>query len=149
MPNFGFNDDEMRDVVIFLLSLKEPTVTWPQRPFVEDAEGNGRAVASDEPAWVGKNGAELVQAVGCLACHRVDGPQRTVGPSLWNIGAKKDKGYIRESILEPDKVIAGGDPPYAPGVMYATLNSMGFYQHITLEALESIVEYLAGLNGEN
>ena len=33
--------------------------------------------------------------------------------------------------------------------MRATLMGMGFYQHITLEALESIVEYLAGLNGES
>ena len=149
MPNFGFNDDELRDVVIFLLSLKEATVAWPQRSFVEAAEGNGQAVASDEPAWVGKNGAELVQAVGCIACHNLDGPERTVGPSLWDIGARRDKGYIQESILEPDKVIADGDPPYAPGVMHATLTSTGFYQHITLEALESIVEYLAGLNGES
>ena len=148
MPNFGFNDDELRDVVIFLLSLKEPTVAWPQESFADAAGGNGQAVASDAPAWVGKSGAELVQAVGCLACHNLDGPQRTVGPSLWDIGLKKDKAYIRESILEPDKVIAAGDPPYAPGVMHATLASMGFYQHITLEALESIVEYLASLNGE-
>ena len=148
MPNFGFDDDELRDVVIFLLSLKEQTVDWPQKPFAEAAGDNGQAVAGDAPAWVGKRGAELVQAAGCIACHNLDGPQRTVGPSLWDIGARKDKGYIRESILDPDKVIVEGDPPYAPGVMQATLMGMGFYQHITLEALESIVEYLAGLNGE-
>ena len=122
---------------------------WPQKPFAEAAGSNGQAVAGDAPAWVGKRGAELVQAAGCIACHNVDGPKRTVGPSLWDIGARKDKAYIRESILEPDKVMADGDPPYAPGVMHATLMGMGFYQHVTLEALESIVEYLAGLNGES
>ncbi len=148
MPNFGLDDDELRNVVIFLLSLKEATVTWPQKSFAEIAEGNGQAAASDVPAWAGKSGAELVQAAGCIACHKFDGPERMVGPSLWDIGVRKDKGYIRESILEPDKVIAAGDPPYAPGVMQATLTSVGFYQHITLEALESIVEYLASLNGE-
>ena len=149
MPDFGFNDEDLRDVVIFLLSLKEASVDWPQKSFAEAAEGNGQAVASNVPAWVGKSGVELVQAVGCMACHNLDGPERTLGPSLWDIGARKDKGYIRESILDPDKVIAAADPPYAPGVMHATLTSAGFYQHITLEALESIVEYLASLSGES
>ena len=147
MPNFGFEDDELRDVVIFLLSLKERTVSWPQKSFAEAAEGNGRASSADVPVWVGKSGGELVRTAGCIACHNIDGPTRTVGPSLWDIGARKDKAYIRESILEPDKVIAEGDPPFVPGVMHATLVGGGFYQHITLEALESIVEYLAGLNG--
>ena len=147
MPTFAFDDDELRDVVIFLLSLKEPTVSWPQKSFAQASEGNGRAGPSDVPAWVGKSGGELVQAAGCIACHNLDGPIRTVGPSLWDIGTRKDKAYIRESILEPDKVIAEGDPPYVPGVMYATLASGGFYQHVTLEALESMVEFLAGLNG--
>ena len=134
-------------MVIFLLSLTERTVPWPQKSFADAAEGNGRAAAADVPAWVGKSGGELVQAAGCIACHNLDGPIRTLGPSLWDIGARQDKDYIRESILEPDKVIAEGDPPYVPGVMHATLVGAGFYQHITLEALESIVEYLAGLNG--
>lgn len=147
MPTFGFDDEELRDVVIFLLSLKEPGVSWPQKSFAEAVEGNGRAGSSNLPVWVDKRGGELVQAAGCIACHNLDGPIRTVGPSLWNIGARKDRAYIRESILEPDKVIAEGDPPYVPGVMHATLVSGGFYQHITLEALESIVDYLSGLTG--
>jgi hypothetical protein len=34
-----------------------------------------------------------------------------VGPSLWDIGTRKDEAYIRQSILEPNAVIAEGFPP--------------------------------------
>ena len=38
------------------------------------------AAAADPVA--GKSGAELVQQWGCNACHKFDGPDRLVGPSL-------------------------------------------------------------------
>jgi hypothetical protein len=63
---------------------------------------------------------------------------------LWDIGERKDKDYIRESILVPDKDTVSG---YPPGVMKATLLGTGFYQNISLEALEKMVEYLASLKG--
>ncbi len=36
---------------------------------------------------------------------------RLVGPSLWDIGVRQDEAYIRQSILEPNAVIAEGFPP--------------------------------------
>ena len=41
MPTFALDDEELRDVVIFLLSLTERTVPWPQKSFAETAQGNG------------------------------------------------------------------------------------------------------------
>ena len=67
MPTFAFDDDEVRDVVIFLLSLTERTVPWPQKSFAEVAEGNGRARSADVPAWVGKSGRR-VGAGGGVYC---------------------------------------------------------------------------------
>jgi hypothetical protein len=76
----------------------------------------------------------------------LDGPDRLVGPSLWDIGVKKDADYIRESILYPDKVVVDG---YPKGVMKATLDGQGFYQNVSLDALDKLVEYLASLKGKS
>jgi cytochrome c551/c552 len=146
MPNFNFTDDELRDVVTFLLSLQETTVSWPQHPFTPEAEGQGGQAAAAGAAYAGKSGEEVVQIAGCMACHKLDGPDRLVGPSLWDIGAKRDRESIRQSILEPDKVVVEG---YPQGVMHATLSSNGFYQQVSIETLEKLVDYLAGLKGKS
>ena len=144
MPNFNFNDEEIRNVVIFLLSLQEHTVPWPQKSFAERAASNGQASTAG-PMFAGKSGEELVKLAGCNTCHKFDGPERMVGPSLWDIGARQDKAYIRESILEPDKEMVSG---YPAEVMKTTLLGTGFYQRISVESLEKMVEYLASLKGK-
>ena len=58
-----------------------------------------------QPRGGGQEWAELVQQWGCNACHKFDGPDRLVGPSLWDIGARQDTNYIREAILQPDAVV--------------------------------------------
>lgn len=148
MPNFGLNDDELRNVVTFLLGLREHSVSWPQKSFAQTAEGEAARPAAQE-AMLNGSGAELVKTAGCIACHKFDGPDRLVGPSLWDIGARQDKTSIRESILDPDKVLTAGDPPYPPGVMKATLAQTGFYGKISVEALEELVNYLASLKGKS
>ena len=141
MPNFNFNDDELHAVVTFLLGLQEHTVNWPQKSFAKQADAG---VSTAGMKFAGKSGAEIMKLAGCIACHKVDGPDRTVGPSLWDIGARKDVAYIRSSILEPDKEVVAGFPP---GVMKATLQGTGFYQSISLESLEKLVAYLSSLKG--
>jgi hypothetical protein len=86
----------------------------------------------------------LVQQWACNTCHKFDGPDRLVGPSLWDIGARHDAGYIRESILQPDAVLATG---YPPQVMRGTLDGLGFYQKVALQDLNTLVDYLASLKG--
>jgi quinoprotein glucose dehydrogenase len=46
--------------------------------------------------------------VQCLRCHKVNGDGGEVGPELAGIGAKKDRAYILESIVTPNKQIAQG-----------------------------------------
>jgi cytochrome c551/c552 len=145
MPNFNLTDDELNNLVTFLLGLQAHTVTWPQKSFAEQ-NGAAAGVAPAGMALAGKSGEELVSAAGCIACHKLDGPDRLVGPSLWDIGARKDADYIRESILHPDKVVVEG---YPQGVMKATMDSQGFYQNISLDALDKLVEYLASLKGKS
>jgi cytochrome c2 len=152
MPSMGrqLNDLEMVALVSFLQSLGgEVTVDGHTRFAKYRGSGNGAATAaaaaapsSDAPP---KTGAELAQQWACNTCHKFDAPDRLVGPSLWDIGARKDATYIRESILQPDAVVATGFPPQ---VMKGTLDGNGFYQQVTLRDLNTLVDYLASLKGK-
>lgn len=44
----------------------------------------------------------------CVLCHMLKGQGSTVGPPLDGIATRKDAAYIRESLLEPSKVLAQG-----------------------------------------
>jgi len=46
--------------------------------------------------------------VQCLRCHKVEGDGGDVGPELTGISAKKDRAYILEAIVLPNKQIAEG-----------------------------------------
>jgi mono/diheme cytochrome c family protein len=146
MPNFNLNDEELQSVVTFLLGLQEENPLLPKKSFAPKAAANGHVTpAEGGSAWSGKSGEELVKLAGCIACHKFDGPESLVGPSLWDVGGRQDQAYILESILDPDKVMV---PGYPAGVMKATLTSTGFYQKISVEGLQRIVDYLSGLKGK-
>ncbi len=46
--------------------------------------------------------------VSCVRCHRIDGTGGKVGPDLSSIGLTKDRTYLLESIVHPNKVISEG-----------------------------------------
>jgi len=152
MPPFGrqLSDMEVVAAVSFLQSLGgEVTVNGTMRFPKWRGEGGGAApavavAAAAAPEVSGKRGDELLQQWQCVTCHKLDGPDKTVGPSLWDIGARKDTHYIRESILQPDAVVAEG---FAPAVMQGTLDGLGFYQKVSLQDLNAIVDYLSSLKG--
>jgi putative heme-binding domain-containing protein len=54
------------------------------------------------------NGAKLFTAQGCIACHSVDPAAEQKGPYLGAAGAKFQRDYLIESILDPGKVVAQG-----------------------------------------
>ncbi|GEM_PF-1902609 len=88
--------------------------------------------------------AALLQTYMCTSCHAVDNPNVMVGPSLYDVGSRLTPEEIRQSILEPDAVVAKNFPP---GVMKATLQASGFYDKVTPEELDAIVNYLAERKG--
>ena len=150
MPPFGrqLNDMEVVAAVSFLQSLGgEVTVNGTTRFPKWRGEGGGAVAvpaAAAAPEASGKRGDELLQQWQCVTCHKLDGPDKTVGPSLWDIGARQDTHYIRESILQPDAVVTEGFPP---AVMKGTLEGLGFYQKVSLQDLNTIVDYLSSLKG--
>ena len=66
-------------------------------------------------------------------------PGPLVGPSLWDIGARHDEAYIRQSILDPNAVIAEGFPP---GLM---LQDLG--QKMNAVEFEHLVHWLEDHKG--
>ena len=47
-------------------------------------------------------------AAACRRCHVVNGSGAAVGPNLSEIGKQKDRRYLLEAIIEPNKAIAKG-----------------------------------------
>jgi len=154
MPPLGrqLSDLELVAVVSFLQSQGgEVTVNGQTRFPKWRGEGGGAAPAAGAPAAAasapgpaGASGQELVQQWGCLTCHKFDAPDKLIGPSLWDIGARQDANYIRESILAPDAVVVEGFPA---GLMKGTLDGSGFYQKLALQDLNTLVNYLSSLKG--
>ncbi len=44
----------------------------------------------------------------CVRCHTIGGKGGRVGPDLSKLGGQKPRGYLLESIVDPNKVIAKG-----------------------------------------
>jgi len=68
-------------------------------------EEESRPVVADA-----KRGAELFHKhpAACVLCHSLKGQGSTVGPALDGIATRGTPAYIRESLLEPSKVLAKG-----------------------------------------
>ena len=77
----------------------------------------------------------------CGTCHAIEGISTgAVGPDLTQIGARADAAYIRQSIIEPDAVIAEACPTGAcpPGVMPKIFGGL-----LSAEELDALVDFLA------
>ena len=149
MPPLGrqLSDLEIVAVASFLQSQGGEVTVNGQTHFPKwRGEGGGAApaAAASSPGPAGASGQELVQQWGCVTCHKFDAPDKLIGPSLWDIGARKDTNYIRESILEPDAVVVEGFPA---GLMKGTLDGSSFYQKLSLQDLNTLVNYLSSLKG--
>ena len=49
------------------------------------------------------SGAELVKKYPCGTCHSFDTPNPILGPSLYDVGKRKDEAYLRAKLLDPIK----------------------------------------------
>ena len=69
------------------------------------ADDGSKLIAADP-----KRGEQLFlkHPAACVLCHMVKGQGSTVGPALDGIATRATPAYIRESLLEPSKIIAKG-----------------------------------------
>jgi len=79
----------------------------------------------------------IIQAAGCLACHKLDGQGQVIAPDLTHVGSRRDAESIRKKILDPASSIAKGYEKLA-GIMPKTFGTM-----MNATQLEALVQYLA------
>lgn len=123
----GLNEVELNAVVAYLQQLSGAEVT------VEIPKGKPAEGKSSDVATVAKTAEEVVNKLGCGACHKIAGAMGSIGPDLAHIGSKK-ADYLRRAILEPNADIA---PGFAAGMM-----PQDFKDKMTAGELELLVNYL-------
>jgi mono/diheme cytochrome c family protein len=138
-PPIGLNTAELAAVAAYLQSVQGGKVTVTPRLVAEftGAAEAAPASAAAQPvaATLGTRAPEqLVNELACVACHKFDAPDRLVGPSLWDIGARQNDAYIRQSILDPNAVVV---ETYPPGVMPPDLG-----QKMSAVEFEKLVQWL-------
>src|SRR5947208_10324469 len=110
-----------------------PPQVWSVIAFLESQGGTVDVTASDIPATSttstpstpsttstgnGAGGAAfaggstdpkaIIQAAGCLACHKLDGQGQLIAPDLTHVGSRRDAESIRKKVLDPASSIAKG-----------------------------------------
>ncbi|MFQ5626567.1 MAG: c-type cytochrome [Methyloligellaceae bacterium] len=134
--SIGLNDAEIKSVIAYLQNLNgiEVTVKVPKGA---KAKPPVAAQASEGPREPFKTVEELFEEFQCRVCHKVAGEGGDVGPDLTHVGSKRDKDFLRRSILDPNAEITKG---YEPDNMPPEIG-----EQLYAKELEIVVNYLAGL----
>lgn len=147
-PPVSLNEAETVAAIAYLQSLGgEITVKPVEVSASTSSEGTSPMVAATTPQ-------EMLIALGCNACHTLEGVEGMVGkvgPDLTHTGTdaaarKPDMSaeeYIRESILDPNAFIAP-ECPTGPCTAPSTMPPI-FGDKLTAKQLETLVKYLAQL----
>jgi len=139
-----------------------PAQVWSVIAFLESQGGTVDVTASDIPSTAttsatsttatGGAGAAggaafaggstdpkaIIQAAGCLACHKLEGQGQVIAPDLTHVGSRRDAESIRKKILDPASSIAKGYEKLA-GIMPKAFGTM-----MNAAQLEALVQFLAG-----
>ena len=133
-PPADFSPTEVKAVIAYLQSLGGEITVEITSQDVATAEAR-----KNKPAPVATSnhpGFALLTSKGCVACHDLNGTARLVGPPLSNVHERLTADAIRESIVDPNAVIAEG---FLPGLML-----QDFADQLTPEELDQLVAYLSG-----
>ena len=104
-------------------------------------EGQPTATPTPTPAPDTGPTAQQLFAGSCGTCHALGGLSTgAVGPDLTDIGARMDAASIRESILDPNAVIADACPS---GACPAGVMPSSFGEVLSETEIEALVAFLA------
>jgi protein SCO1/2 len=104
--------------------------------------------AQPKPASMAPSSAELMLSdeggakfqSKCSACHTVGGGD-SIGPDLQNVGARRERTWLVNYILEPDRMLAQHDPiAMTLFARYKTVRMPNL--NLTLEDTEKVIKYI-------
>ena len=132
--------------VIAYLEAQGGTVDVTGDDIAKSKQASGGPTPGASPGFPGSPGLaggstdpkQIIQAAGCLACHKLEGQGQVIAPDLTHVGSRRDADSIRRKILDPASSITQGYEKLA-GIMPKTFGSM-----MSASQLEALVEYLAG-----
>lgn len=117
------------DAIIAFLQAKDNnpvTVPLPTAAPVKEKEPAAPALAQSPE--------EALNKFGCTACHAILESEAPVGPDLNTVGSRLSVELIRQSIINPNAVIAEGYSPMMPDLS----------EKMSVKELEMMVHFLAG-----
>jgi mono/diheme cytochrome c family protein len=108
--------------------------------FAAQRPGEDRGALAQAGLAGATTGEQIFTAAGCGGCHALAkaGSNGTIGPSLDDLASAAQgspEEYVRESLLDPDAVVAEG---YQAGVMPS------FDGKLTDEQVQALTQYLLG-----
>lgn len=145
-PPISLSDKEILMVIAYLQSLGgTPSVTMDTK-LVYAGQNTSEENTSDNSnlSPLEKAGMELFNNNLCYTCHNIDKPDKLVGPSLYDIGSRQTVEQIKSSIMTPDAIITEG---YPSGLMSSNLKATGFYDRVSVEEIQTLVDFLASKKG--
>ncbi len=125
------------DAIIAYLQSKdgnEVTVSLPSPEAAAEVAAAAPAGGSGSAPAPATTGEEALGKYTCTACHSMDSNDTLVGPGLMDVGGRLSVEELRQSIIEPNAVIAEGFPPIMPA---------DFAGKMTVKELQMIVDLLA------
>ena len=134
-PPTAFTDFEMDSVIAYMQNKDGVDVT------ITPPAGKAEASEKEEASVIARSPEELLERLGCVMCHAVGSlaPSAAIGPDLKDVGRRKGEAYIRESILEPNAVVAEGFQPIMPA---------NFADKMTVGEFEMLIKFLVNSKGE-
>ena len=106
MPNWQLTREESKSVAAYLAALSQPVGkirTEPDPPLPVDPQDKSKKKPKP-PAPTAAAGQKMLQTVGCLACHSVNGLGRAGlfgGGDLSNIAAKRSPKFLADWLADP------------------------------------------------
>ncbi len=124
------------DAIIAYLQAKDGIEVTVKLPTPEAAAEVTAAAPASAPAATASAATvdEALAKYACAACHSMTSKDVLVGPGLSDVGARLSMEEIRQSIIDPNAVIAEGFQPAMPADLAAKM---------TVKELEMVVKYLA------
>jgi mono/diheme cytochrome c family protein len=108
MPNFGFSDDDARDISAFLIAQSTPSA-YAQRIAAAKKESADPKALTEGPSLYGQSFCASCHASQNAAGNLVGGD---VGPELTRVGKKLKPEWLREWLRDPGAYDAGTRMPH-------------------------------------